>query len=38
VKAVDVELEPDLLRAIDEVLEPAILRDPAFTTSPATRP
>ena len=38
VKAVDIELEPDLLRAIDEVLEPAILRDPAFTTSPATRP
>ncbi|MHB8219671.1 MAG: aldo/keto reductase family protein [Acidimicrobiales bacterium] len=38
VKAVDIELEPDLLKAIDEVLEPAILRDPAFTTSPATRP
>jgi aryl-alcohol dehydrogenase-like predicted oxidoreductase len=38
VKALDVELEPDLLRAIDEVLEPAVLRDPAFTTSPETRP
>jgi aryl-alcohol dehydrogenase-like predicted oxidoreductase len=38
VKALDVELEPDLLRAIDEVLEPAVLHDPAFTTSPETRP
>jgi aryl-alcohol dehydrogenase-like predicted oxidoreductase len=38
VKALDIELEPDLLMAIDEVLEPAILRDPGFTTSPATRP
>jgi aryl-alcohol dehydrogenase-like predicted oxidoreductase len=38
VKAVDVELDADLLAAIDKVLEPAILRDPAFTTSPKTRP
>jgi aryl-alcohol dehydrogenase-like predicted oxidoreductase len=38
VKAVDVVLEPDLLEAIDRVLEPAILRDPAFTTSPESRP
>jgi len=38
VKAVDVELEPELVRAIDEVLAPAILRDPAFTTSPESRP
>lgn len=38
VKALDVELEPDLLRAIDEVLEPAILRDPGFTISPESRP
>jgi aryl-alcohol dehydrogenase-like predicted oxidoreductase len=38
VKALDVELDPELLRAIDEALEPAILRDPAFTTSPDPRP
>jgi len=38
VKAVDIDLEPELLRAIDEVLEPAILRDPGFTFSPDTRP
>ena len=37
-KAVDIELEPELLLAIDKVLEPAILRDPAFTTSPESRP
>jgi len=37
-KAVDVVLDADLLRAIDEVLEPAILRDPGFTFSPPTRP
>ena len=38
VAALDVELEPDLLLAIDEVLEPAVLRDPGFTFSPETRP
>jgi len=38
VKALDVELDADLLRAIDEVLEPVVVRDPALTTSPGTRP
>jgi len=38
VKAVDIVLEADLLRAIDEVLEPTILRDPAFIFSPESRP
>jgi len=38
VKALDIELEPELLRAIDEVLEPTVLRDPGFTLSPETRP
>lgn len=38
VKAVDVVLEPDLVQAVDEVLAPAILRDPGFTLSPDTRP
>ena len=38
VKALDVSLEPDLVRAIDQVLEPVVRRDPALTESPATRP
>ena len=38
VKALDVVLEPELLLAIDEVLEPTVLRDPGFTISPETRP
>jgi len=38
VKALDVVLEPELLAAVEEVLAPAVLRDPSFTTSPATRP
>jgi aryl-alcohol dehydrogenase-like predicted oxidoreductase len=38
VKALDVDLTDDLLAAIDEALEPAILRDPGFTFSPETRP
>lgn len=38
VKAVDVELEPDLLQAIDKVLEPVVQRDPGLTRSPAGRP
>jgi len=38
VRAVDITLDADLLRAIDEVLEPAVLRDPGFTFSPDGRP
>src|SRR5688572_26594917 len=38
VKASGVRLDGDLLKAIDEVLEPVIERDPAKTVSPATRP
>jgi aryl-alcohol dehydrogenase-like predicted oxidoreductase len=38
VKAVDVELEPELVRAMEQVLEPIVKRDPALTESPATRP
>jgi aryl-alcohol dehydrogenase-like predicted oxidoreductase len=38
VKAVDIELDADLVQAIDEVLEPTVLRDPGFTLSPETRP
>jgi aryl-alcohol dehydrogenase-like predicted oxidoreductase len=38
VKALDVTLGPDLLRAIDDVLEPTVLRDPGFTFSPEKRP
>ena len=38
VKALDVELDDDLVAAIDKVLEPAIVRDPALTTSPKHRP
>jgi len=38
VKALDVVLEADLLRAIDEVLEPVVVRDPALTVSPDRRP
>jgi aryl-alcohol dehydrogenase-like predicted oxidoreductase len=38
VKALDVKLEPDLVRAIEEVLEPVVQRDPSLTKSPATRP
>ena len=38
VKALDVVLDADLLRAIDEVLEPVVVRDPAFTVSPESRP
>jgi aryl-alcohol dehydrogenase-like predicted oxidoreductase len=37
VKALDVELTDDLLTAIDDALEGAILRDPAFTFSPENR-
>jgi aryl-alcohol dehydrogenase-like predicted oxidoreductase len=38
VRAVDVDLDPDFVRAIEEVLEPATRRDPALTVSPAQRP
>ncbi|MGH9108844.1 MAG: aldo/keto reductase family protein [Acidimicrobiales bacterium] len=38
VKAIDVVLEQDLVRAIDEVLAPAVQRDPALTRSPSRRP
>jgi len=38
VKAAGVRLDADLLKAIDEIVEPIVVRDPAETTSPATRP
>ncbi len=38
VKALDIELEPDFVEAIEKVLEPTTLFDPGFTISPATRP
>ena len=38
VKASGVKLEADLLKAIDEVLDPVVERDPAKTVSPASRP
>jgi len=38
VKALDVELDADLLRAIDEVLDPVVIRDPTLTASPGSRP
>jgi aryl-alcohol dehydrogenase-like predicted oxidoreductase len=37
VKALDVQLEPELLLAIEEVLDPVVRRDPALTQSPAAR-
>lgn len=38
VKALDVELEPELLLAIEEMLNPVVKRDPALTQSPPGRP
>src|SRR2546421_1273024 len=38
VKASGVKLDSDLLKAIDEVVEPIVERDPAKTESPAQRP
>jgi aryl-alcohol dehydrogenase-like predicted oxidoreductase len=38
VKAAGVVLEPDVLKAIDEVLDPIVERDPSKTQSPTTRP
>lgn len=37
-QASGVRLEPELLKAIDEALDPVVERDPARTTSPDTRP
>ncbi len=37
VKALDVELEPDFVEAIEKALEPTTLFDPGFTFSPPTR-
>lgn len=38
VKAAGVKLEPELLRRIDELLEPVVERDPRKTVSPERRP
>ncbi len=38
VKAAGVRLDPALMRRIDDILGPVIVRDPAQTASPATRP
>lgn len=38
VKASGVKLDDDLLKAIDEVLDPIVERDPAKTVSPPSRP
>ena len=38
VKAAGVKLDADLLKAIDEIVEPIVERDPAKTESPAQRP
>ncbi|GAB7004307.1 aldo/keto reductase family protein [Nocardioides sp. AN3] len=38
VKAAGVTLEADLLKAIDDVLGDAVVRDPSMTVSPAKRP
>jgi aryl-alcohol dehydrogenase-like predicted oxidoreductase len=38
VRAVGVRLDGDLLKAIDEVVEPIVERDPAETVSPSRRP
>ncbi|WP_432829626.1 aldo/keto reductase family protein [Dactylosporangium sp. CA-092794] len=38
VKASGKRLDADLLKSIDEVLEPVVQRDPALTQSPAKRP
>jgi aryl-alcohol dehydrogenase-like predicted oxidoreductase len=37
VKALEIELEPDFVEAIEQTLAPATLFDPGFTFSPATR-
>jgi aryl-alcohol dehydrogenase-like predicted oxidoreductase len=38
VKALEIDLEPDFVEAIEKVLAPTTLFDPAFTISPAERP
>jgi len=38
VKALDVTIDADMLKAIDEALDPVVIRDPAETKSPAQRP
>jgi aryl-alcohol dehydrogenase-like predicted oxidoreductase len=38
VKALDIELEPDFVEAIEQALAPTTLFDPAFTFSPDERP
>jgi aryl-alcohol dehydrogenase-like predicted oxidoreductase len=38
VKAADVRLDADLLKAIDEAIDPIVERDPARTESPSERP
>lgn len=38
VKAAGVKLDAGLLKAIDEIIDPIVERDPARTESPAQRP
>ena len=38
VKALDLELEPDFVEAIEQALAPTTLSDPGFTLSPPSRP
>ncbi|GIF37642.1 aldo/keto reductase family protein [Actinoplanes xinjiangensis] len=38
VKASGVKLDDGLLKAIDEIVEPVVTRDPSLTSSPAVRP
>jgi len=38
VKAAGMKLSPEVMRRIDEILEPVVVRDPALTTSPDKRP
>ncbi len=38
VVAAEITLDDDLVAAVDAVLEPVIVRDPALTVSPSTRP
>ncbi|MGH8988014.1 MAG: aldo/keto reductase family protein [Acidimicrobiales bacterium] len=38
VRALDVDLEPELLRAVEQVLDAVVRRDPGLTQSPASRP
>lgn len=36
--AAGVKLDPELLRRVDEILDPVVVRDPELTRSPAARP